>query len=164
LKKSVHCGFFKVDPDIVENVQIISKKLPIYKGEKIQLRKKSKNLIKNLFINKKNQNIIKDSSFFDNDKWEYVDINFLILTLTKATVIFHDKLPKFSTKKTKNQINIVKKHKIKIKNINEKVNSNIIEFNEFLNFIKDKQELKIKSVEIKEKIEKAKKMIQNRSD
>ena len=154
----IYCGSFEVDLDIVKSTAIIKKKLPLYKGEDTKIIIPERTLLNRIIRRFKKKEPKISKNIFCVDNWEYVTINFLILNLTKATVIYFEKLPKYSMKHTKKNIDKIINNNIKINKHNSEIEIYIEEFNAFLKYIKGKEELSVKAKDLKMKIEAKKKL------
>mgnify|MGYP006309037081 CR=1 FL=1 len=104
----------------------------------------------------KKENAIKYKEILNENNWKYVEINFLKLRLTKAVLVYYDKLPQYSIKHTKNNLKKIEKYNKKINKKNPTIQQYVNEFNNFLRYLRGKEEIKGKVKEIEDKIKKAK--------
>lgn len=154
--EEINCGAFRIDSDIIESATVIKKRFPVYMGTDIKVIKPEKTFFNKILGKlKKNKSKI-DGEIFYSDSWEYMTINFLILRLTKAVVIYHDKLPKYRIKHTKRNINILSSNNIDLLEKDFDIKEYVAEFNSFLKYLVGKEESHIKVEEIKRRIDSGK--------
>jgi hypothetical protein len=158
LGEEINCGAFKIDSDIVESTTVIEKRFPVYMGEDIAVIKPEKNFLNNVLKKFKKSKPKVVGEIFYSDAWEYVTIKFLILRLTKAVVIYHDKLPKYRIKHTRKNIKKIFLNNIDLLDDNQDIKEYINEFNTFLKYLNGKEELPIKVEEVKRRIDSGKRL------